>query len=289
MQPKKTIIAFGAHHDDIEIRAGGAVAKYVRLGYEVIYVVMIDSVYVSNRYQGYEKLSNEDILELRASESRKGAEILGASEPVFFQLKPSYYWTAKTETAWRVHFNEGEDELIKNMQKHRGRYFCLEASRSPECIQEVADFIAKHNPEVVLTQQVNDFHPEHYATAALVFAACRKLVTEGMELKLYAWEMGSNGRMIRFIPDVIIDITEEFDIKVEAVKPFHSQRDDRPELHLQYVKASAEYWGAKIGVKYAEPFSEMLIAENTGGFSQQAEGFDYSSHFLGADSIRKQF
>jgi len=291
MSSKGTIIAFGAHQDDIEIRAGGTVAKYVRMGYEVIYVAAVDAVYVSNTYKpdgkNFTELSHDDILNIRNAESRKGAAILGTSEPVLFHLKPSYYWTGKATLSWRVHFHN-DDELLENMKKYKGRYFSLEAAHTAEAVDEIAAFIKKHKPIAVLTQQPNDFHLEHYAVSSLAFAACRKLANEGMPLKLYAWEMGSCGRMIKFVPDVIVDITDVFDIKIESIRPFVSQVDNDPELHIKYARASAEYWGAKIGVKYAEPFSEMLIGGKTGGFHLNDKDFDYCSGFYGTDTIRRQ-
>jgi LmbE family N-acetylglucosaminyl deacetylase len=36
MSKKQSILAFGAHPDDIEIDMGGSVAKLVGMGYEVI-------------------------------------------------------------------------------------------------------------------------------------------------------------------------------------------------------------------------------------------------------------
>nr|MBC8228344.1 PIG-L family deacetylase [bacterium] len=36
---KKIIMAIGAHADDVEIRAGGTLAKYHEMGYEVVYVL----------------------------------------------------------------------------------------------------------------------------------------------------------------------------------------------------------------------------------------------------------
>jgi hypothetical protein len=114
------------------------------------------------------------------------------------------------------------------------------------------------------------------------------LAGEGMKLKLYAWEMGSCGRMIKFVPDIIIDITDIFDIKIESLKPFVSQVGGDPEVHMKYARASAEYWGSKIGVKYAEPFSEMLIGGKTGGFYLGDKDFDYCSGFSGIEHVRTQ-
>ncbi len=287
---KKTIIAFGAHQDDIELRAGGTVTKYAAMGYEVIYVTAIDSVYISPGYQPDGKkvdaLSNDDILEIRNQEAAAGAAIMGTSEPIFLHLKPSYHWTHERRTSWRVNFDDNEDELIENMKKYQGKYFCLEAARIADCIKDTAEFIKKYEPEFVLTQQPNDFHLEHYAISSLVYASCRQLVSEGMNLKLYAWEMGSCGRMIKFVPDRVIDITDHFDTKIAALKSFKSQHGSDKEMHLRYAEASAKYWGEKIGVKYAEPFSEMLIAGSTGGFDLNTNDFDYSSRFPGMASVK---
>jgi len=276
------IIAFGAHNDDIEVRAGGTVAKYARAGYEVTYVVLIDSVYVSKRYsppgKRYEDLSHEDILNIRQNESRRGAKILGTREPVFFHFKPSYYWTNETTTSNRVHFYN-DDELIENMKRFKGKYFCLEAAHTHLCVNEIADFIRDINPEIVLTQQPNDLHLEHYATSSLAYQACRKLASEGLRLKLYAWEMGSQGKMIRFVPEVIIDVSDAFKIKTEALRNFLSQVGDNPSLFIDYAIRSGRYWGKKIGVEYGEPFSEMLIHNKVIGFELDAADFDRSSIF----------
>lgn len=174
------------------------------------------------------------------------------------------------------------------MCKHKGKYFSLQAARSPECVQELVDFIAQHKPEIVLTQQANDLHPEHYAVASLVFTACRELAQQGAKLKLYSWEVGSNGNMSKFVPDVIVDITEEFDTKIASLKHFVSQFADKPETFTEYARQSAEFWGSKIGVKYAEPFTELPIALPLGGFNKESEIFEYSINLPNPELIRKE-
>ena len=104
---------------------------------------------------------------------------------------------------------------------------------------------------------MNDLYPEHCVVVSLALTACKQLIDQGHALKLYTWEMGSVGRIIRFCPDIIIDITASFAEKVAAIKPFISQVPDHDQqLHLRYITASARYWGDKIGVHYAEPFSK---------------------------------
>jgi N-acetylglucosamine malate deacetylase 1 len=65
---KARIVAFGAHPDDIEVGAGGTVARLARAGASVSMVVVCVPAQVDERL----------------SEAKKGAEILGAKSRVLF-------------------------------------------------------------------------------------------------------------------------------------------------------------------------------------------------------------
>ena len=43
-KPRKCILVFGAHADDVESLAGGTFAKYIAMGYEGIYVGVINNL-----------------------------------------------------------------------------------------------------------------------------------------------------------------------------------------------------------------------------------------------------
>src|SRR6185437_10662286 len=43
-KPRKCILIFGAHADDVDENAGGTLAKYVAMGYEGIYVCAINNL-----------------------------------------------------------------------------------------------------------------------------------------------------------------------------------------------------------------------------------------------------
>jgi LmbE family N-acetylglucosaminyl deacetylase len=287
----KTALAFAAHHDDIEFRAGGTVAKLVKSGYRVIYVVAIDSVYVGNDYphgHNLKDLNNEDILAIRESECYQGAAVLGTGKPLFLHLKPSYYWTNETKLEFRPNFGITERHITAGMESYKGEFFCLEAASQEKCVKETMDFIDSFNPEIVLTQNVNDFHLEHYAVAALAFISCQRLQIERKRnLSLYGWETGSRGRIMPFVADRIIDITDFFETKLESIKPFISQVAlENMDAHLHKMETSALFWGSKIGVKYAEPFTRYLTSTRTNGFDQTNEIFSYSSQV--AADIKKE-
>jgi len=53
-----------------------------------------------------------------------------------------------------------------------------------------------------------------------------------------------------------VDISPFFERKMEVIRAYASQFVDTPlgDRVLPYVKATNSYWGAMIGVEYAEPF-----------------------------------
>ena len=68
---KKVIVAIGAHLDDIELAAGGTLAKAVRDGHDVHMIVMSQSGYTD--YDGNVKRTNE----IAMQEGKNAAKVLG--------------------------------------------------------------------------------------------------------------------------------------------------------------------------------------------------------------------
>ena len=66
---KKVIVAIGAHLDDIELAAGGTLAKAVRDGHDVYMIVMSQSGYED--YNGVVKRTNEVAMQ----EGRNAAKV----------------------------------------------------------------------------------------------------------------------------------------------------------------------------------------------------------------------
>ena len=71
---KKVIVAIGAHLDDIELAAGGTLAKAVRDGHDVHMIVMSQSGYTD--YNG--KLMRTD--ENATREGQNAARVLGVKD-----------------------------------------------------------------------------------------------------------------------------------------------------------------------------------------------------------------
>jgi LmbE family N-acetylglucosaminyl deacetylase len=73
----KTIIAFGAHPDDLEIGMGGTIAKLSAMGYNVQPVIATLPNFVKS-----------DTKEARKSESKLSAKVMGCKSPIFLDLSP---------------------------------------------------------------------------------------------------------------------------------------------------------------------------------------------------------
>jgi N-acetylglucosamine malate deacetylase 1 len=77
MYEKQSVLAFGAHPDDIEIGMGGTVAKLNGMGYDVNLVVATLPNFVST-----------DTKEQRKIEATMSAKVMGSKQPDFLDLSP---------------------------------------------------------------------------------------------------------------------------------------------------------------------------------------------------------
>ena len=194
-----TIIAIGAHHDDVELRSGGTLAKYVARGWDAVYAVATTTPHyfpwpeekASGKFR-----TNEGIIELRKEESRQGAAKLGISDVNFFDFKSLYWYRDGThERRYFDGHNTTSEEFRYLNEQMPGREFIVTAPRCPAAIEFLSDFLVDKEADIVLTHFPDDGHWEHYATANLVYTSVRQLATAGRDLKLYAWEQGGDGQL----------------------------------------------------------------------------------------------
>ena len=143
---------------------------------------------------------------------------------------------------------------------------------SKENILAVASCIRKYQPEIVLATAVNDRHPDHGRAARLILQSCFYSGLEKIELndggKLRPWRPRAIYNYIQsnyISPDFIMDISDFWDKKIEAILAFKSQvfdpESNEPQTYisdpgfLEYLESRARMWGHMIGVKYGEGFT----------------------------------
>ena len=137
--------------------------------------------------------------------------------------------------------------------------------RTEQMLLTVVEAIRRHRPRVILTAPPEDRHPDHEATCRLVKEACflaglTKIKTQSSAHrpeKLYSYVLSTY-----LSPDLLVDITDSWQDKMEAIRCFSSQFEhssgqatfiSSPHF-LPFVEARAREFGILAGVKYAEGF-----------------------------------
>lgn len=141
----------------------------------------------------------------------------------------------------------------------------VELSSGADLVRRISDVIASKRPEIVLTHLPFDYHREH--------RLAHDLVKEAIEWAAHTttyddpWAVG---RLLLMevntlipTPHVLVDITEAFEKKMEAVDCYTSQLAKFPWGYYEdFNIKKAELRGVQGGCSYAEAFQEEPIAHN---------------------------
>lgn len=139
---------------------------------------------------------------------------------------------------------------------------------SPETRALLAVAIRRFAPAVVIAPSVNGRHPDHAATAALVRDACFIAGLQKIEPGTPAHRPGKVVHSLAYRedsvkPTFVVDITDAFERKLEAIKCYSSQFDDAVQAGEVYpngeplydiIRHQAAHYGSLIRTKYGEPF-----------------------------------
>jgi bacillithiol biosynthesis deacetylase BshB1 len=222
---KLDVLAIGAHPDDVELSCGGTVAKLAVQGYRVGLVDITEG-----------EMGTRGSRELRAAEAAEAGRILGIACRDNLRIPDAG----------------------------------IEITR--ENILALVRIIRLHKPDVLLIPHPVDRHPDHehahvLAREAWYYAGLRKIETLSGDTPQEAHRPRSYYHYMQwfeFSPSFIVDITETFDRRIEAMRAFRSQFYDpassepgtilsTPEF-LEMIRTRAEYFGDKIGTRYGEAF-----------------------------------
>ncbi len=206
----KKILAFGAHPDDVEFGCGGLLIKEIQNGNKVKIVIC-----------SLGEAGTNGTPESRKIEAENAAKYIGA-EIQFLDL--------------------GGDCHIENI---------------PENVLKLAEIIRKDTPNIVLAPSLTENqHPDHRAVAVMTRSAARYARYGGLEeIKahpvhnidgLYFYPSSAE---IDQRPDILIDVSAQFEEWVAAMSLHTSQMKTKNYLNL--VTSKAKYFGASIGVEYA--------------------------------------
>jgi bacillithiol biosynthesis deacetylase BshB1 len=225
------LLVVGAHPDDVEVGVGGIAAKAAKAGKRVAILDLTEG-----------ELGSRGSVEERRSEAQAASAALGAI-------------------------------LRANAQLPDGGIANCDAQR-----RKLITHLRNLRAAVLLCPMHTDRHPDHDAAHYLVrdanYLAGLSRIETGQEphraAHVYYYRVYGESTP----PSALIDISDVFETKLAALRAYKSQLFNpqyegaatfvSSEAFWNSIRVRAEYWGARIGVKYAEPiYSDAPIALTT--------------------------
>ena len=222
---KLDVLVLAAHPDDAELGCSGTVIKLVQQGRKVGIVDFTRG-----------ELGTRGTPQLRLQEADAAAKIMGLS-------------------------------IRENLGLADGFFQVDEESK-----RAVIAAIRRYQPTLVLANAPEDRHPDHGRAGALAREACflaglRKIETQHAGATQAAWRPAKvlhyiQDRLLK--PTLVVDITDQWPSKIEAIKAFSSQffnpRTTEPETYISrnsfvsFLEGRARDMGHMIGAEFGEGF-----------------------------------
>jgi len=233
---KLDILVIAVHPDDAELCCSGTILKHIALGKKVGIVDLTRG-----------ELGTRGTAETRDEEAADSARILGLH--------------ARENLRFR-------DGFFQNDEFHR---------------LEVIKAIRNYQPEIILSNALEDRHPDHGRAGDLVYDAVflsglPKIETEveGLNQAAHRPRLLLQYIQDRYLkPDIIVDISEHMDKKIESIKAFKTQFYNPDVEGLQTYISSPEFFETVIG--RSREFGKSIGATFGEGFT--------SRKLLGVDNL----
>lgn len=234
-KPRKCIMVFGAHADDVESIAGGTFAKYIAMGYEGIYVGAINNLAgcnlertpyfkgaplftISNSPHRY-PVGALETSQIREEEALQAAAVYGAI-PVFLNFNEPWFSMGRKQIDYGT-WQYGQ-------YAPTGRRLISIATIVSEDVNVVCDLLKKYQPEIVIAHTLGGEKLDHGNAAYLIYLAFKKAMQQKIPVgKLWmtvrGWLADDAQKNGRGKPDVLIDVTNFLKIKYSAYDKHVSQ------------------------------------------------------------------
>ena len=214
------------HPDDAEFGCAGTVARWVREGCEVAYVLCTDG----GKGTANPEVTPQALAETREREQRAACAVLGVKEVVC------------------LGYPDGE----------------LEESR--QFLREIVRQIRRFRPEVVFCPEFfrkGSWHRDHRVTGRVVVDACFPYARDYLHFPELWKEEGLAPHKVATVlmwgseePDTFLDITDTIEQKVQALLAHASQIEPHWRAG-ERIREWARGHGEKAGVQYAEAFRRI--------------------------------
>jgi LmbE family N-acetylglucosaminyl deacetylase len=226
------ILAIGAHADDIDFGASGAIASWVKDGVHVEYLVITDG----SKGSADPALTPLTLVETRQAEQRAAAKTLGVVDVHF------------------LNYEDGALEITQALKKDIVRVIRLVRP----------DTVITLDPTMVYSSQLGMVnHPDHRATGQATLDALYPLARDHLSfpelLKDEQLEPHKVAHVLLIHLDkhnCLVDISGTIDLKLAALTQHVSQFADTNKVG-EFVKSYAAQLGKTAKVPYAEGFVRL--------------------------------
>ncbi len=228
---KLDILVLAVHPDDAELGCAGTLLKHIAMGHKVGIVDLTRG-----------ELGTRGSAEQRDKEAALAAEILGLTVRENLCLA---------------------DGFFQNDQEHQ---------------LKVITAIRKYQPEIIITNAYHDRHPDHGRASELVeasafLAGLVKVETHVDNVRQAPWRPKLTLHFIQdnyIEPDIIVDITDYWDKKMESVSAYGTQfynpkSSEKNETYISSpefyhtLEGRAREFGKCIGARYGEGFTSKKL------------------------------
>ncbi|MBM3173366.1 MAG: PIG-L family deacetylase [Chloroflexi bacterium] len=216
------------HPDDDEYGIAGTVAKWVREGKEVVYAVCTNG----NKGTPDPNMKPEKLAEIRQQEQQAAARVLGVKEVVFLHL---------------------EDQALED---------------TPEFRKQIVRLIRTYKPEVMATSDPYRryiWHRDHRITGQVVLDAVFPYARDHLAYPDLL-EAGLQPHKVKEVllwgaenPNYFSDISDTYDIKMQALHCHKSQVGQHPTGWEELMKQRYESLAEGKGFKMAEAFYKVDV------------------------------
>jgi LmbE family N-acetylglucosaminyl deacetylase len=210
---QKLVMVIAAHPDDSEFGSGGTIAKWVKEGQRVVYVVCTNG----DKGTSDENMTSERLARIREQEQRAAAEVLGVSDVIFL----GYPDGGLEDTA------DFRGKLVRLLRKYRPEVVITHDPRlryMGHRDHRIAGTVAMDAIFPYCRDHL--FYPEHRAEGLLPHKVAEVYFTGAED------------------PDVFIDISETFDLKAKAISCHVSQVGDHTQDLENWMRQMARRFAA---------------------------------------------
>lgn len=218
------VIVVAAHPDDEVLGCGATIAKHVGNGDEVHVLILAEGQ--TSRDVQRDRTKNIKVLTHLSEAAQEAAKVLGVA----------------TVT-------------LKDFPDNR-----MDSVDLLDIVKVVEEFIKLHQSNIVYTHHNGDLNIDHRITNQAVITAARPVPGSSIKTILFfevpsSTEWQASGSSLQFTPNWFVDISDNLDKKIEALKKYeHEMRSWPFPRSLEAVRYLARWRGSCIGTEAAEAF-----------------------------------